>query len=127
MSLERTQEGIRRLAIRPQRRIGLASGLIMAGLMVEMAVLGIGAWLGVSAGEYWGATKASRDTAAVGSGLLVDIGTISAVTAWLTPLKFVGLALFFAGIATVLSAIIPRIELRANALATVLPALKQRH
>ncbi len=92
----------------------------------EMAVLGIGAFLGLSAGDFWGSTKAARDSAAAGSTLLVTGGRVAAVSAWLEPFKFVGLALFFAGIGVALSAIIPRIELRAQAMATVIPLLKQR-
>ena len=91
-----------------------------------MAVLGVGAWLGVSAAEYWGTAKATRDSAAAGTGLLAQGGSIAAVSTLLEPLKFVGLALFFARIGVVLSAIVPRIRLRAYAMATVLPLLRER-
>ena len=117
---------IKQQAATPHRHIQLVYALILGGLMVEMAVLGIGAWLGVQAGEYWGSTKAARDSAAVGDDLLVQIGRISAISTWLEPFRFVGLALFFAGIGVALSAIIPRIRLRAETMATVIPAIVQR-
>ena len=120
-------EEIKDRARTSQRRIPLVYALILAGLMVEMAVLGIGAFLGVSAGEFWGSTKAARDSAAAGSTLLAQGGTIAAVSTWLEPFKFVGIALFFTGIAVALSTIIPRIQLRAQAMATVIPQLKERH
>ena len=119
-------EEIKGRARTSQKRIQLVYGLILAGLMVEMAALGIGAYLGISAGEYWGSTKAARDSAAAGSTLLAQGGTTAAVSTWLEPFKFAGLALFFTGIAVALSAIIPRIQLRAQAMAIVIPQLKER-
>ena len=114
-------EDIKNLATTPQKRISLVYALILAGVMVEMAVLGIGAWLGISAGDFWGSTKAARDGATAGSALLVTGGRVAAISTWLEPFKFVGIALFFGGISGALSAIIPRIQLRAQAMATVIP------
>ena len=119
-------EEIKDLESRPQRRVTLIYALIISGLMIEMAVLAVGSYLGVQAGEFWGTTKASRDSALAGSGLLAQGGRIAAVTTWLTPFSFVGIALFFAGIGVALSAIIPRIRLRAYAMATLIPQIKQR-
>lgn len=116
---------LRTEADKPQARVRLVYALIGAGLMIEMAVLVIGVALGVVSGEYWSATKAARDSAAAGSGLLAQIGSVSAVSTWLEPFKFVGIALFFTGIVTALFSIVPRIRLRAAALATVLPIATQ--
>ena len=91
-----------------------------------MAALVVGIALGVISGDYWSAAKASRDGAAAGSELLAQIGSVSAVSTWLAPFQFVGVALFFSGIVTALASIVPRIRLRAAALATVLPIATQR-
>ena len=105
----------------PHRRVGLVYALIGTALMIEMAALVVGGVLGVISGEYWSATKAARDSAAAGTDLLAQIGRVSAVSIWLEPFRFVGVALFFTGIITALYSIVPRIRLRAAALATVLP------
>lgn len=97
--------------------------LLLAGVMIEMVALIIGIALGVSVGDYFSETKATRDAAASGSGLLSQIGTISAVKAWLLPLQFLGVATLFAAIAVALAAIIKNIQLRAEAFAAALPVL----
>ena len=117
---------IRQRAAAPSGRINLVYGLILAGLMVEMVVLGVGIFIATVTGDYWGNPKTVRDAAEAGSLILGQAGTIAAVGAWLAPLKFVGFALFFAGIGVALSAIIPRIQLRGQVMATVLPQLRQQ-
>ena len=118
-------EELRTEAERPHARVRLVYALLGAGLMIEMAALAVGIALGGLSGEYWGTAKLARDSAAAGSDLLAQIGSVSAVSMWLEPFKFVGVALFFAGIVTALASIVPRIRLRAAALATVLPIATQ--
>ena len=103
--------------------VRLVVGLLIAGVMTEMVALVIGIAIGVSAGDYFSETKVARDTAAAGSGLLSQIGTISAVKAWVTPLQFLGLAVLFTGIAVALAVIIKNLQLRADAFAAALPKL----
>ena len=109
-----------------QGRMLIAYGLILGALMLEMAALAIGSFLGLELADYWGSTKATRDAATADSNLLAQAGRASAVGAWLLPFMFIGIALFFAGIAVVLSAIIPRIKMRAAMLAEVYPAVLNR-
>ena len=45
-------EEIKQLATTTQKRIGLVYALILAGLMIEMVVLAVGALLGLSAGDF---------------------------------------------------------------------------
>jgi hypothetical protein len=112
-----------------QRTQGQHSGvklvvvLLLAGVMIEMVALIAGIAIGVSAGDYFSETKVARDTAAAGSGLLSQIGTISAVKSWLTPLQFLGFAMLFTGIAVALATIIKNLQLRAEAFAAALPKL----
>ena len=109
-----------------QGRMLIAYGLILGALMLEMMALAIGSFLGLELADYWGSTKASRDAATADSNLLAQAGRANAVGAWLLPFMFFGLALFFAGIGVVLSAIIPRIKMRAAMLAEVYPAVLDR-
>jgi len=97
--------------------------LLVAGVMIEMVALAVGIGLGVSGGDYFSQTKATRDAAAAGSGILSQIGTISAVKAWLTPLEFLGVAVLFTGIAVSLAVIVKNLQLRAEAFAAALPKL----
>ena len=119
-------EELRTEAQRPHARVRLVYALLGAGLTTAMTALVVGIVLGVVSGDYWSAAKASRDGAAAGSDLLAQVGSFSAVSAWLAPFQFVGVALFFASIVTALASIVPRIRLRAAALATVLPIAAQR-
>ena len=118
-------EELRTEAERPHARVRLVYALLGAGLTSAIAALVVGIALGVISGDYWSAAKASRDGAAAGSELLAEIGSVSAVSAWLAPFLFVGVALFFSAIVTALASIVPRIGLRAAALATVLPIATQ--
>ena len=113
---------IQRLASAMPRRVRAVYALVLTGLAIEMVALAIGAYLGVSAGEYWGTAKSVRDGAAAGTDLLAQGGTIAAVSTWLTPLWFVGIAIFFSGIALALSAIVPSLQLRARAIAALVSA-----
>ena len=79
---------------------------MMMGMMVIMAALGIGIWLGAEASNLYGHSIAQIDGAPTGSKLLRDLGTIAAVQAWLTPFKFLGMALLFSGIALALLTIV---------------------
>ncbi len=97
--------------------------LLLTGVMIEMVALIVGIALGVSTGDYFSETKAARDAATSGSGLLSQIGTISAVKGWLVPLQFLGMATLFAGIAVSLAVIIKNLQLRAEAFAASLPVL----
>ena len=97
--------------------------LLLAGVMIEMVALIVGIALGVSTGDYFSESKVTRDAAAAGSGLLSQIGTISAVKAWLVPLQFLGVAMLFTGIAAALATIIKNLQLRSQAFAASLPVL----
>ena len=51
--------------------------------------------------------------------VLIQQGTLAAVGAWLAPLKFVGIATFFAAISVALRTIIPMIRARGAAVAAL--------
>jgi hypothetical membrane protein len=50
---------------------------------------------------------------------LSDIGSIKAINAWLTPLKFVGMALLFSSIALALVTIVKVLRFQASRLVEV--------
>ena len=118
-----TLQDISRQAQGQHTGVRLVVVLLVTGVMIEMVALIVGIALGVSTGDYFSETKASRDAAAAGSGLLSQIGTISAVKAWLVPLQFLGVATLFAGIAASLAVIIKNLRLRGGAFAASLPML----
>lgn len=89
--------------------------------MALMIVLVVGITLGVLADDYYSNTKAVRDAGE--AGLLSDRGTIMAVPAWLEPLKFLGLATFFAGISVVLAIIMKTLQTRGQSMELVLPQI----
>ena len=107
----------------PNRLPRLVYGVIIAAMMIEVAVFIIGIALGVSTGDYYANTKAVRDAALERSGILSQIGTISAVQAWLAPMKFFGLALFFSSIALALWIIIRSLQLRGEVMRVTIPAI----
>ena len=108
---------IRGEGIKPLPQVKLIYMLIMLALVIEMVALGIGAVLGLINGDYLANTKAARDAAAGGSSILTQFGQMNAVSVWLLPFQFLGLAVFFAAIGLALSSIIPRIQLRGQVMA----------
>lgn len=106
----------------------LATALILAGMMIEMIAFIIGIALGASYGDYFSNSKAVRDAASPTNnpGILSQLGTVQAVEAWLVPFKFLGLAMFFAGIAAALATIIKNLRLRGEAFAASLPVILNR-
>ena len=107
------------------RGTNIALMLVLAGLMIEMTAFIIGIALGISYADYWGNSKEIRDAASPTNnpGILSQIGTIVAVEAWLVPFKFIGLTMFFSGIAAALATIIKVLQLRGDAFAAAFPVL----
>ena len=116
-----TLDGIGRAMAGQHPSLRWAYLLIAAALMIEMIVLGVGITVAFLADDYYGNTKAIRD--ADEAGLLSDLGTIKAIGGWLEPLKFLGFATFFAGIAVVLAIIIKTLQTRGQAMELALPRI----
>ena len=91
--------------------------LMMMGMMILMVTLGISIWLGTLSHDYWNHSIATvLNPAAAGSDTLADLGVINAVKAWLVPLKFVGMAVMFSGIALALVTIVSVLRFQASRL-----------
>ncbi|MBI4127676.1 MAG: hypothetical protein HY459_01255 [Parcubacteria group bacterium] len=69
--------------------------------------------------EYFLRSKAERDGAAVGSALLATLNQIQVTSAFLEPLKFVGIMFIITGIVFILLTILKTLKLRAAAMATL--------
>ena len=92
--------------------------LMMMGMMVLLATFAIGIWLATQSHDYWNNSIATvLNPAAAGSDTLRDLGVIKSTAAWLTPLKFVGMALLFSGIALALVTIVSVLRFQAARLA----------
>ena len=69
--------------------------------VVAAAILMIAAFtwivLAVMAGDYYSNSKAVRDAAEAGSGVLSQLGSIEAVNDWLLPFAFLGFATYLLG------------------------------
>jgi hypothetical protein len=94
--------------------------LMMMGMMILIATFIISIWLATQANSYWDHSIATElNTAAAGSGLLDDLSTIEATMAWLVPLKFVGMAFLFTGVALALATIVQVLRFQARRLVEI--------
>ena len=107
------------------KKVGYA--LMFLGMAVVTTSFVIAIALGLSTADLYENTKAVRDAASpddvATSGILSQQGTIAATAAWLTPFKFVGVAVFLLGIGIMLSAIIQTLRLRGEAMLKSLPII----
>lgn len=88
--------------------------LMMMGMMILVAALGISIWLSTQSHDYWNNSVATvLNPAGEGSEILRQLGVIKATGAWLTPLKFVGMAFLFSGIALALVTIVSVLRFQA--------------
>ena len=105
----------------------LAYVFMVTGFIIIAASFVIGIALGLSIADLFENAKSVRDAAAPDDaatrGILSQQGTIAATTAWLTPLKFLGLGSFLAGIATILYVVIQSLKLRAESMKVSLPII----
>lgn len=94
--------------------------LMMMGMMILIATFIISIWLATQANSYWDHSIATElNTAGAGSDLLDDLSIIQATKAWLVPLKFVGMAVLFSGIALALATIVQVLRFQARRLVEI--------
>ena len=80
--------------------------------------------LAVMASDYYTSSKAVRDAAEAGSGILSQQGSIEAVKDWVLPFAFLGLATYLLGFVFAFGNILKNVRLRAGTMAAALPAIK---
>lgn len=117
---------LRAQARRTSPHIQIAGGLWILGMMTIAAITVTWIILAVTAGDYFGNSKAVRDAAEAGSAVLADLGTIQAVKAWVQPLQVLALATFLLGFGFAFANILQNVRLRGNTMAATLPLLKER-
>lgn len=106
--------------------IRTAGALWLGAAMTVMIAAVVLIVLGNMTGDYFANSKAVRDAAEAGSGLLSQLGSIQAVKDWAVPFAFLGFAMFIAGFGFAFVNILKNVRLRANTMAAVLPELKAR-
>ncbi len=119
-----SSEELRAQAQTGSSQIMIAGALWLLAFMIIMIAAVTWIVLAVMAGDFFTNAKVVRD--ADEAGILSQQGSIAAVKAWVLPLAFVGLATFIAGFGFAFANILSNIRLRANTMAAVLPALKER-
>ena len=120
-------EKLRAQAQRTSPHIKFAGALWVLGMMTIMAVAATWAVISLAWGsDYYSYSKAVRDAAAAGSGTLSTLASIQTTKAWLLPLQVLGLSTLLLGFGFAFANILQNVRLRANTMAAVLPALKER-
>lgn len=120
-------EKLRAQAQRTSPHIKIAGALWVLGMMTIMAVAATWAVISlVWASDYYSYSKVVRDAAAAGSGTLSTLASIQTTKAWLLPLQVLGLSTLLLGFGFAFANILQNVRLRANTMAAVLPALKER-
>ena len=121
-----SNEELRAQAQRAAPQIKIAMGIWAAGMMIIVAITVIWVVLAVVANDYYSNSKAVRDAAEAGSGVLLQLSSVQATKAWLMPLEILGIATFLFGFGFAFANILANIRLRGGTMAAVLPALKER-
>ncbi len=107
-------------------QIKIAAGIWIVGMMIIVAITVIWVVLAVWADDYYSNSKAVRDAAGAGSGVLSRLSDIQVTKAWLLPLEILGISSFLFGFGFAFANILRNIRLRGATLAAVLPTLKER-
>jgi len=121
-----TNDELRAQAQKSSALIKIGGGFWLGAFMIVMVASIVYLVLAVMSGSYYANSKAVRDAAEVGTGLLSQLGSIEAVKDWVLPFTFLGIATFIAGFGFAFSNILKNIRLRANTMAAALPELKAR-
>ena len=104
--------------------IKVAGLLWVVAAMIVMVAAVIWVVLAVMSGDYYTNSKAVRDAAVAGSGILSQQGSIEAVKDWVLPFVFLGLATYLLGFGFAFGNILRNVRLRGNTMAAALPAIK---
>ena len=121
-----SNEELRAQANRSSPYIKIAGGLWVTAAMIIMISAVVWVALAISAGDYFANSKAVRDAAEAGSGLLSQQGSIEAFKDWVLPFAFLGLATFMLGFGLAFADILKNVRLRGDTMAAALPLIKQQ-
>ena len=121
-----SNEELRAQANRSSPYIKIAGGLWVTAAIIIMISAVVWVALAISAGDYFANSKAVRDAAEAGSGLLSQQGSIEAFKDWVLPFAFLGLATFMLGFGLAFADILKNVRLRGDTMAAALPLIKQQ-
>ena len=121
-----SNEDLKAQADRTAPQIKIAAGLWGLGMMIIAATTITWIVVSIWANDFYSSSKAVRDAAGAGSSVLSDLQNFQATKAWVMPLELAGLGTFLVGFGFAFANILQNIRLRANTMAAVLPALKER-
>ena len=121
-----TNEEIRTMARTTSPLIKIGGALWFTAFMIIMIAAIAFIVLAIMSGSYFANSKAVRDAAEAGSGILSQAGSIEAVKDWATPFVFVGIGTFIVGFGFAFGNILKNIRLRGGTMAATLPELKAR-
>ncbi len=121
-----TNEELRAQASASSSIIKVAGVMWFAAFMIVMVASIAFFVAAATAGDYYANSKAVRDAAEAGSGVLSQLGSIAAITDWALPFAFVGIATFIAGFGFAFVNILRNVRLRGNTMAAALPELLAR-
>ena len=107
-------------------QIKIAGGIWVMGSMIIMVASVLWVVLAVITGDYYSSSKAVRDAAEGGSGLLSQLAAVQGIQGWLLPFSFLGIATYLLGFGFAFSNILQNVRLRGNTMAAALPELKAR-
>ena len=80
---------------------------------------------GTIAADYWNHSIATElNPAPAGSDILRDLGLMNALKAWLEPLKFVGMAILFSGIALALVTVVKVLQAQTQRITEIVASAK---
>ena len=121
-----SNDELRAQARRSAPQIKIAAGIWIMGMMSIAVITVMWVVLAVWANDYYSSSKAVRDAAAAGSGVLSDLSNIHVAKAWVLPLEVLGISTFLFGFGFAFANILSNIRLQGATLAAVLPLLKDR-
>ena len=99
--------------------------LMMMGMMVLVVNFILDIWVATIAADYWNHSIATElNPASAGSDILRDLGLMNALNAWHEPLKFVGMAVLFSGIALALVTIVKTLQAQTKRMTEIVASAK---
>ena len=104
--------------------IKIAGSLWVVASMIVMIATVVWIVLALMTGDYFTNSKAVRDAAGAGSGILSQQGGIEAVKDWVLPFVFLGLGTYLLGFGFAFANILRNVRLRGNTMAAALPAIR---
>ncbi len=121
-----TSAELRSQAAHPSALIKVAGAFWLSAFMIVMVAAIVWIVVAATAGDYYSSSKAVRDAAIAGSGLLSQLGGVEATKDWLLPFAILGFAMFIAGFGFAFVNILKNVRLRGNTMAATLPELLAR-